>query len=201
MSDENENNRPAAPPAGTRAPLTLKPRTTGAVSSGMVKQSFSHGRTKTVVVETKRRRMDTPGVNLAERRPAPAPLDVKGPPRPAAAPAPGSANRQAGGLSEDERRARQRVIEQAARTAAERATLQAPTPVQAQSPAPALVAEPAASAPPVAAPAPVIAEAPPAASPPPETLAAPRKPPRTGDAGIDPKRPPRRLGDHRFLVG
>ena len=68
MTDQNDNDRPA------RAPLTLKPRT-GSVSSGVVKQSFSHGRSKTVVVETKRRRFDTPAVNLAspsaaERKPA-----------------------------------------------------------------------------------------------------------------------------------
>ena len=43
MSDQNDNDRPA------RAPLTLKPRT-GSVSSGVVKQSFSHGRSKTVGV-------------------------------------------------------------------------------------------------------------------------------------------------------
>jgi translation initiation factor IF-2 len=55
MSDANDNeNRP-----GGRTPLTLKPRG-GAVSSGTVKQSFSHGRSKTVVVETKRRRVDAP---------------------------------------------------------------------------------------------------------------------------------------------
>ena len=55
MTDENEN-RP------TRAPLTLKPRAGGSVSTGTVKQSFSHGRTKTVVVETKRPRMGAPNV-------------------------------------------------------------------------------------------------------------------------------------------
>ena len=57
MTDENEN-RP------TRAPLTLKPRLGGSVSTGTVKQSFSHGRTKTVVVETKRPRVGAPA-NLA----------------------------------------------------------------------------------------------------------------------------------------
>ncbi len=45
MSDDNDSGRP------TKAPLTLKPRT-GPVSAGTVKQSFSHGRSKTVVVET-----------------------------------------------------------------------------------------------------------------------------------------------------
>ena len=81
---ENDNNG--------RKPLTLKPRTGGAVSSGTVKQSFSHGRTKTVVVETKRARPHAPaGGNLAApsarenrvfepQRPAPPP---QGGPRPA----------------------------------------------------------------------------------------------------------------------
>jgi translation initiation factor IF-2 len=66
MSDANANeNRP-----GGRAPLTLKPRG-GAVSAGTVKQSFSHGRSKTVVVETKRRRVDAPPpVASAPVRPA-----------------------------------------------------------------------------------------------------------------------------------
>ncbi|HEY5289093.1 MAG TPA: translation initiation factor IF-2 associated domain-containing protein, partial [Caulobacteraceae bacterium] len=84
MTDENDSGRPTPTP-GARAPLTLKPRLGGAVSSGMVKQSFSHGRSKTVVVETKRRRMDAPGVGPAapvERRGA---FEVRGPtpPRPA----------------------------------------------------------------------------------------------------------------------
>ncbi|HEV2363836.1 MAG TPA: translation initiation factor IF-2 [Caulobacteraceae bacterium] len=118
MTEENNNDRSSsAPPA--RAPLSLKPRTSGAVSAGVVKQSFSHGRSKTVVVETKRRRIDAPaghgagpslgGPSAAERRAA---FDVRGPATPArpAAPSTGAAT---GGLSEDERRARQRVIEAA----------------------------------------------------------------------------------------
>ncbi|MBV8683976.1 MAG: translation initiation factor IF-2 [Caulobacteraceae bacterium] len=126
MTDENDNNRPTGSGApGSRAPLTLKPRTGGAVSSGMVKQSFSHGRSKTVVVETKRRRMDAPGAGAPERRP---PLEIR-PPAPAAAPprpapsAPAGPAAQSGPqrqLSDDERRARQRVIEEATRAAAER---------------------------------------------------------------------------------
>ena len=47
MSDDNENGR------GARPPLTLK-RGTGGVSAGVVEHSFSHGRSKRVVVETKR---------------------------------------------------------------------------------------------------------------------------------------------------
>ena len=128
MTDENEKG-PVTPTSGARAPLTLKPRASGAVSSGMVKQSFSHGRTKTVVVETKRRRVEAPVAaptgHAPDRRPATA-FDVRGPaPQAAARPAqqpsePASAH----GLSEDERRARQRAIElarqQQERQAAER---------------------------------------------------------------------------------
>lgn len=61
MSDENNNSNDGKTPANTpsqtgpRAPLSLKPRAAGSVSTGTVKQSFSHGRSKTVVVETKRR--------------------------------------------------------------------------------------------------------------------------------------------------
>jgi translation initiation factor IF-2 len=109
MTDENDN-RPG------RTPLTLKPRT-GSVNTGVVKQQFSHGRSKTVVVETKRRRVDAPAVNLAapstsEKRPAGYEVRGREPQR--------SAESQGGGLSEEERRARQRVIE--ARLAQERAT-------------------------------------------------------------------------------
>src|SRR6202008_4839255 len=64
MSDENNNGRNSAP--GGRQPLTLKPRGAGSVSAGTVKQSFSHGRSKTVVVETKRPRTHAPpAANLA----------------------------------------------------------------------------------------------------------------------------------------
>jgi len=51
MTDDNDSGR-SNPAQGGRAPLTLKPRLGGSVSAGMVKQSFSHGRSKTVVVET-----------------------------------------------------------------------------------------------------------------------------------------------------
>jgi len=129
MTDENDNGRQSSSRGGTpapsgRAPLTLKPRG-GAVSAGMVKQSFSHGRTKTVVVETKRRRLEPAGGGptaplIAERRTA---FDVRGPTPPR--PAPAADVSPAGGLSEDERRKRQRVIEaarlQQERLAAERA--------------------------------------------------------------------------------
>jgi translation initiation factor IF-2 len=81
MADQTEK-----PKLGTRPPLGLK-RT---VETGKVKQSFSHGRSNTVVVEVKKRRiLGRPG----EAPPAPAPEPVaeapKAPPKPAApAPAP-----------------------------------------------------------------------------------------------------------------
>ena len=65
------------PKLGARAPLGLK-RT---VETGKVKQSFSHGRSNTVVVEVKRRRVLGPqGAPQEEQTPAPEPV--------AAAPAP-----------------------------------------------------------------------------------------------------------------
>src|SRR3984885_3096290 len=109
MTDENEN-RPG------RAPLTLKPRTGSSVSTGTVKQSFSHGRSKTVVVETKRPRVGTPPpVNLAapsalEKRPQG--FDVRGPQaRPSQPSQPGDAHN----LSEDERQRRAKVAAEFAR--------------------------------------------------------------------------------------
>ncbi|MDP3174622.1 MAG: IF-2-associated domain-containing protein, partial [Phenylobacterium sp.] len=119
MSDDNDNGRSSAP--GGRAPLTLKPRGAGSVSAGTVKQSFSHGRSKTVVVETKRARTHVPGggnlaaPSSAEKRV----VDTR--------PAPGQGPRPArsadGGLSSEELQARQRAIELARehteRTAAE----------------------------------------------------------------------------------
>jgi len=75
MSDENdktnEGQQPQAPTGtpsttGPRAPLSLKPRAVGSVPTGTVRQSFSHGRTKTVVVETKRPRA---GVAPGHQRP------------------------------------------------------------------------------------------------------------------------------------
>jgi len=117
MSDANDNENGRN--AGGRAPLTLKPRA-GAVSAGTVKQSFSHGRSKTVVVETKRRRIDAPpaaalgGPSAAEKR---AVFDTK-PAAPAARPVPGPApSAPAGGanlnLSAEELRTRQRALEAA----------------------------------------------------------------------------------------
>ena len=76
------------PKLGMRAPLSLK-RT---VETGKVKQSFSHGRSNTVVVEVKKRRMiGRPGEVEAAPEPqvevpAPAPIVAAPPPPPAPAP-------------------------------------------------------------------------------------------------------------------
>ncbi|MDO9223685.1 MAG: translation initiation factor IF-2 associated domain-containing protein, partial [Caulobacter sp.] len=108
MSDENDNGRPARPS------LTLKPRA-GSVNAGVVKQTFSHGRSKTVVVETKRVRMHVPGgaTNLAG--PSAAEKRTTYDPRPAAPGArpAGSAASGPGGLSAEEHAARQRAIDAA----------------------------------------------------------------------------------------
>ena len=69
--------------------LTLKP---AGVTQGTVRQNFSHGRTKSVVVETKKRKFSMPGdkpepaavVQVFKPRPAPA-APVQETPRPAPA--------------------------------------------------------------------------------------------------------------------
>jgi len=77
MADETTEK----PKLGTRPPLGLK-RT---VETGKVKQSFSHGRSNTVVVEVKKRRiLGRPG----EAPPAEAPKPVAEAPKPAPKPAP-----------------------------------------------------------------------------------------------------------------
>ncbi len=79
MADQTEK-----PKLGTRPPLGLK-RT---VETGKVKQSFSHGRSNTVVVEVKKRRiLGRPG----EAPPPPAPEPVAEAPKPAPKPAPAPA--------------------------------------------------------------------------------------------------------------
>jgi translation initiation factor IF-2 len=79
MADQTEK-----PKLGTRPPLGLK-RT---VETGKVKQSFSHGRSNTVVVEVKKRRiLGRPG----EAPPAEAPQPAAEAPAPAPAPKPAPA--------------------------------------------------------------------------------------------------------------
>ncbi len=128
MSDENDKTKDGQPTAptgtpsttGPRAPLSLKPRNTGSVPTGTVKQSFSHGRSKTVVVETKRR-VGAPG---GHQRPQG--FDVARPrtdttPPPGSAPRPPMSRPAGGSLSNEEQEARRRAIETATRAQAERA--------------------------------------------------------------------------------
>jgi translation initiation factor IF-2 len=98
------------PKLGMRAPLGLK-RT---VEVGKVKQSFSHGRSNTVIVETKKARtLRRPGDPMPEAAPAPAPAAAPAPepapaPAPVArpAPAPAPAPRPASSETAQERSAR-----------------------------------------------------------------------------------------------
>src|SRR3982750_2446183 len=84
MADQTDK-----PKLGTRPPLGLK-RT---VETGKVKQSFSHGRSNTVVVEVKKRRIlgrpgEAPPVEAPAPEPAPAPVaEAPKPAAPKAAPA------------------------------------------------------------------------------------------------------------------
>ena len=87
-----------------RRPLTLKP-----AAAGTVKQSFSHGRSKNVVVETKKKRLVvTPGANPKVVRPEPEKVIEK----PAAQQqlTPAQEAIQKSGLSEAELKARQAAI-------------------------------------------------------------------------------------------
>src|ERR1051325_7335053 len=82
MADQTEK-----PKLGTRPPLGLK-RT---VETGKVKQSFSHGRSNTVVVEVKKRRiLGRPGEAPPVEAPKPEPVAEapKPEPKPAAPAAP-----------------------------------------------------------------------------------------------------------------
>jgi translation initiation factor IF-2 len=87
MADQTEK-----PKLGTRPPLGIK-RT---VETGKVKQSFSHGRSNTVVVERKQRRIFTkPGEAPPPEAPKPEPVAEAPKPAPKpAAPAPRKASAQ-----------------------------------------------------------------------------------------------------------
>ena len=209
MSDDNDNGQGGQGSGGGqgpggRAPLTLKPRP-GAISTGTVRQSFSHGRSKTVVVETKRRRPEGPAVDRPTTVFQPTPRPQAAAPAAPARPAPtaGAAER---GLSQEEMAARQRAIQAAqdaasarsaaddaarrreaeARAAAQRATEAAAPPapvapvVEARAPEPAALAPTPAPAAPTPAPqaaVPVAQEAAPTPAPAPRPTPAPPAPP------------------------
>ena len=186
MSDAKDDKTNNDQQRGERAPLTLKPRVGGNVASGTVKQSFSHGRSKTVVVETKRRIGTPPPAAPTGHRPAadtnlarPNPGQPSGQSRPAGAPqAPRpqspSSGGGAGGLRQEELDRRARVVEAAlqeqerrdaeARAAQARAAAQAAAQQAAQAratePAPAPVQQPQAPVQQTPAPAPVATPAP-----------------------------------------
>lgn len=118
MSDDVETNEEAD--ENTAAKRTRKPLSLRKTETGAVKQSFSHGRSKTVVVETKRRRVLTPNSpsdpkpaakktatkKAAPEKPlgkAPEKKAAKAPPKPNARNSSGAVLRT---LSEDEKQAR-----------------------------------------------------------------------------------------------
>jgi translation initiation factor IF-2 len=200
------------PKLGMRAPLGLK-RT---VETGKVKQSFSHGRSNTVVVEVKRRRILGPGgvpteaPAPVEAAPAPAPAPQARAPEAPRAPSPGDsllsrqelqtkllreAEESRMNALEERRRGEERerveAVEEDRRRAEERANAPEPAP---EPPAPVAAAPvaaptPAAAAPVAAAPAPAAAA--PAAAPTPAPAPVPATP---ISVELDPSMPaPRRF--------
>ncbi|SDN87112.1 translation initiation factor IF-2 [Methylobacterium phyllostachyos] len=118
MSDTNNPgdktlNRTAPKPLGLKRPI----------EAGTVRQSFSHGRSKQVVVETVKRRVIGAAPAAPAREPAPAPATRPAAPTPTA-PAPRPAQRAASGvvlrtLSEQESAARAAALADAQRREAE----------------------------------------------------------------------------------
>ena len=112
MSD-TDNEKPKL---GMRQPLGLK-RT---VETGKVKQSFSHGRSNTVVVEVKRRRILGPGgapaeAPVVEEAPAPAPVPAAPVARAPSAPAAETAQERQARLLRDAEEQRMAALEEARR--------------------------------------------------------------------------------------
>jgi translation initiation factor IF-2 len=111
MSDINDSNeKPGATRAGGNTLSLKRP----SIEQSKVKQNFAHGRTKTVVVETKRKRFgdDRPASGVEEKskfQAAPRVAEVAPPPRPAA-PAPSKPGVVLRTLSADEREARERAL-------------------------------------------------------------------------------------------
>ncbi len=192
---------------GGRKPLSLQ-RT---VESGHVRQSFSHGRSKSVVVEKRKtRKLAAPGApgEPAQAAPAaPAPVapkaEAKAPPR---APAPrADSSGKPDLLRPEERDARQRALEAArkqavedAQRAEEQRAAEAKRAAEAPPPPAAPAPEAAPSAPAPAAPAQTAAPAPRPAARAPEQRSAPSARPAGPDtAGRGPQRP-RPSYDTRF---
>jgi translation initiation factor IF-2 len=115
MSDTKDDKTLSVNPKKT---LTLK---RPGMEQGTVRQNFSHGRTKAVVVETKKRKFSLPGekqeapqpaVTLKPRAPQPEAPQPPAPPRPAPAPAPSSRSGMVlNELSTEEMDARRRALQ------------------------------------------------------------------------------------------
>ena len=108
---------------GGKARLSLRPTGTlglgRTVDAGSVRQSFSHGRSKVVQVEVRKKRAPIPNPAAAAGAPAPRPLGAPAaprPPGPAARPAPGAGR----ALTEHELATRQKVLAEQQREAARR---------------------------------------------------------------------------------
>jgi len=105
----SDTKTPGDKKVGGGRTLTLKPRT----ETGVVRQSFSHGRSKQVVVETVKRRTigkptDSKPEPVAEQAPAPAPKRAAPPSKPAAPARPSGVVLRT--LTEEERSARANAL-------------------------------------------------------------------------------------------
>jgi translation initiation factor IF-2 len=187
--------------AGTRKPLSLQ-RT---VESGSVRQNFSHGRSKSVVVEKKKSRKL--GGAEAPAAPAPAAVSVRPPATPVSeAPQRAPDRSDARSLRPEERDARARALAEARRLseiqeaeAAERRSREADQPPAETAPGPVAAAPPSAPASPTIAAAPAPAAPAEARAAAPAAQPAPRRdapPPRseTGRPAGPGARPPRSSG-------
>jgi translation initiation factor IF-2 len=120
MTDSNDNDRKADGARTGGGTLTLK---RPVVEQSRVKQSFAHGRTKTVVVETKRKRMGDDKPAAAESKPAAfqsQPKVAQGAPQPGAQQRPQAPSGGAGRsgvvlrtLTAEEKEARDRALSDA----------------------------------------------------------------------------------------
>ena len=108
---------------GGKARLSLRPTGTlglgRTVDAGSVRQSFSHGRSKVVQVEVRKKRAPIPNPAAAAGAPAPRPMGAPPaprPPLPSARPAPGAGR----ALTETELAARQKAVQEQQKEAARR---------------------------------------------------------------------------------
>ncbi len=111
MSDKETDDKKLS--VSTKKTLSLRP---SGLSQGTVRQSFSHGRTKQVVVETRKRRINKPDAKPAvaeQPAPAPAPEPKPAPKREPAPTKPVVAEAPHANLSQEEIEARRRALEEA----------------------------------------------------------------------------------------